>query len=185
MTGIYLSGTGNTEHCIKKLLFLLDKTAQAVPMEQKDAVHLLSQHDFIVFAYPVQFSNVPIMVKDFIKSQPDLWKGKKILCVATMGLFSGDGAGCSARLLKKYGAKIVGGFHIRMPDSVCDVKLLKKTFRRIGKSSGKQTERLRNAQRKSGKAGIPKTACIFITESPDYSASVCGTTAKPKVTRIN
>lgn len=41
MTGIYLSGTGNTEHCIKKLLFLLDKTAQAVPMEQKDAGHLL------------------------------------------------------------------------------------------------------------------------------------------------
>lgn len=73
-----------------------------------------------------KFSNVPVMVKDFIKSHPDLWKGKKILCVATMGLFSGDGAGCSARLLKKYGAKIVGGFHIRMPDSVCDVKLLKK-----------------------------------------------------------
>ena len=55
MIGIYLSGTGNTEHCIKKLLFLLDKTVQAVPMEQKDAGHLLSPHDFIVFAYPVQF----------------------------------------------------------------------------------------------------------------------------------
>lgn len=50
-----------------------------------------------------------------------------MLCVATMGLFSGDGAGCSARLLKKHGAKIVGGLHICMPDSVCDVKLLKKT----------------------------------------------------------
>ena len=55
----------------QKAAFLLDKTAQAVPMEQKDAVHLLSQHDFIVFAYPVQFSNVPIMVKDFIKNHPE------------------------------------------------------------------------------------------------------------------
>jgi len=40
---------------------------------------------------------------------------------------SGDGAGCSARLLKKYGARVVGGLHILMPDSVCDVKLLKKS----------------------------------------------------------
>lgn len=125
MTGIYLSGTGNTEHCIRKLLHLLDKTAQAVPIERKDAVHLLSQHDMIVFAYPVQFSNIPAMVRDFIKSNRNLWKNKKVLCVATMGLFSGDGAGCLARLLKKYGAEILGGFHIRMPDSVCDVRLLK------------------------------------------------------------
>ena len=125
MIGIYLSGTGNSEHCIKKLLFYLDKTAQAVPMEQKDAGHLLLHHDFIIFAYPVHFSNIPVMVRDFIKSHQNLWKHKKVLCVATMGLFSGDGAGCAARLLKKYGAKIVGGLHIHMPDSVCDVKLLK------------------------------------------------------------
>ena len=185
MIGIYLSGTGNTEHCIRKLVYLLDESAQAVPMEQKEAVHLLSQHDFIVFAYPVQFSNVPVMVKDFIKANPDLWKDKKVLCVATMGLFSGDGAGCSARLLKKYGAEIVGGLHIRMPDTVCDVKLLKKSPKRIRKSSGKQTERLKNVQRKSGKAGIPGTVCIFITESPDYSASVYGTMAGQRITRIN
>lgn len=127
MTGIYLSGTGNTEHYIQKLPHLLDKTAQAVPMEQKDAVHLLSQHDIIVFAYPVQFSSIPAMVRDLIQSNRNLWKNKKVLCVATMGLFSGDGAGCSARLLKKYGAEILGGFHIRMPDSVCDVSLLKRS----------------------------------------------------------
>ncbi len=39
-----------------------------------------------------------------------------------------DGAGCSARLLKKYGAKVVGGLHIHMPDFICDVKLLKKSL---------------------------------------------------------
>ena len=126
MVGIYLSGTGNTKHCIEKLLHLLDKTAQAVPIESLNAIEILPQHDFIVLAYPVQFSNAPIMVRDFIKRYSLLWKGKKVLCVATMGLFSGDGAGCSARLLKKYGAKVVGGLHIHMPDSVCDVKLLKK-----------------------------------------------------------
>ncbi len=45
----------------------------------------------LVLAYPVQFSNAPIMVRDFIRHYSELWKGKKVLCVATMGLFSGDG----------------------------------------------------------------------------------------------
>lgn len=126
MVGIYLSGTGNTKHCIEKLLHLLDETAQAVPIESRNAAEELKRHDFIVLAYPVQFSNAPIMIRDFIRHYSELWKGKKVLCVATMGLFSGDGAGCSAHLLKKYGARVVGGLHIHMPDSVCDVKLLKK-----------------------------------------------------------
>ena len=143
MVGIYFSGTGNTKHCIEKLLRLLDETAQAIPIESFNAVEVLPQHDFIVLAYPVQFSNAPIMVRDFIKRYSSLWKGKKVLCVATMGLFSGDGAGCSARLLKKYGAKVVGGLHIQMPDSVCDVKLLKKSVeqnREIIKAADRKIE---------------------------------------------
>ncbi len=143
MVGIYLSGTGNTKHCIDKLLRLLDETSQAIPIESLNAMEILPQHDFIVLAYPVQFSNAPIMVRDFIKRYSSLWKGKKVLCVATMGLFSGDGAGCSVRLLKKYGAKVVGGLHIQMPDSVCDVKLLKKSVeqnREIIKAADRKIE---------------------------------------------
>ena len=68
------------------------------------------------------------MVRDFIKKNAGIWRHKKVLCISTMGAFSGDGAGCTARLLKKYGATILGGVHIRMPDAVCDSKLLKKTI---------------------------------------------------------
>lgn len=105
MVGIYLSGTGNTKHCIEKLIHLLDETAQAIPIEKEEAVEGVSQHDFVVLAYPIQFSNAPVMVRDFVKRHSDLWKGKRVLCIATMGLFSGDGAGCSARLLKKVWCK--------------------------------------------------------------------------------
>lgn len=126
MVGIYLSGTGNTKRCIERLVHLLDEQAQTVPIEDDRAVAAIKENEIIVLAYPVQLSNAPVMVRDFIKNHADLWQDKKVLCVATMGAFSGDGAGCTARLLKKYGAKILGGLHIRMPDSVCDVKLLKK-----------------------------------------------------------
>ena len=127
MVGIYLSGTGNTKHCVEKAIWLLDKTAATVPLESADVIEHIKSNDTIIFGYPTQFSNAPYMVRDFINKNRLLWKNKKILCVATMGAFSGDGAGCTARLFKKYGAIILGGVHIKMPDSVCDSKLLKKS----------------------------------------------------------
>jgi len=127
-TGIYMSGTGNTKHCVTSLLSIIAPEAEAVPIESADAAKRIKESSTIVLAYPTQFSNAPYMVRDFIEKNKSLWKNKKVLCMATMGAFSGDGAGCSARLLRKYGAEIIGGLHIRMPDSVCDNKMLKKTL---------------------------------------------------------
>lgn len=53
---------------------------------------------------------------------------KNIYIIATMGLFSGDGSGVSARLFKKFGANIIGGLHVKMPDCIGDVKALKKPY---------------------------------------------------------
>ena len=63
----------------------------------------------------------------FINKNQNVWKGKKVFLITTMGLFSGDGTGCAARLLKKYGAVITGGIQIKMPDSIGDCKALKKS----------------------------------------------------------
>lgn len=127
IAGLYLSGTGNTRYCTETLLSLLDPNARAVPLEHPDAAAALREADAVLLAYPVQFSNLPKMVRDFIERHAALWPGKQVLCLATMGAFSGDGAGCAARLVKRYGATVLGGLHLRMPDSVCDSKLLKKT----------------------------------------------------------
>lgn len=126
MIGIYLSGTGNTKHCVEKLVNLLDNTAQILPLEHPQVINKIKSEDTFILGYPTQFSNAPYMVRDFIKKNAQLWNGKKVFCVNTMGLFSGDGTGCTARLLKKCGAIILGGIQIKMPDSVCDNKLLKK-----------------------------------------------------------
>ncbi len=125
MIGVYFSGTGNTKHCIEYLLKLLDPSNPAFAIESKEAISAIKTSDEIVFAYPIYYSNLPKFVKDFIVNHADLWKGKKIFILATMGLFSGDGAGCSARIFKKYGAKILGGLHLKMPDCIGDMKLLK------------------------------------------------------------
>lgn len=127
MTGIYFSGTGNTEYCIKRFIRSLGEENRAFPLEDAAAVGAAAEDSEIVFAYPVYYSNIPVIVRDFIIGNKTVWRGKRVFIIATMGLFSGDGAGVSARLFKRYGAEITGGLHVKMPDCIGDVKLLKKS----------------------------------------------------------
>ena len=96
-------------------------------IEDDGAAAAINDSSDIVFAYPVYYSCLPKPVKDFIVCNRSLWSGKRIFIIATMGLFSGDGTGVSARLFAKYGAEITGGLHLRMPDCIGDVKALKKS----------------------------------------------------------
>ena len=159
-----MSGTGNTKHCVERFLNLLENTdltegklmdKERESIENIDdimiliedsqrAVSMINEHDEILLAYPTQFSNVPYMVRDFINKNSKIWAGKKVLCMTTMGAFSGDGAGCSARILKKYGAHILGGIHLRMPDAVCDNKMLKKPLEENKEIVKKTDERIEN-----------------------------------------
>lgn len=127
MTGIYFSGTGNTKFCTEKFLEHFGNP-QIYSIEDNSAVSAISESCEIVFAYPVYYSNIPKIVRDFIEKNSSLWRGKNIFIITTMGLFSGDGAGVSARLFKKYGANVVGGLHLKMPDCIGDVKALKKSY---------------------------------------------------------
>jgi len=128
MLGIYFSGTGNTKHCIELFVKELDVTAKSISIEDESVLDEMQKSDFIVLAYPIYFSNSPKIMRDFIMQNKQKFIDKKVFIVATMGLFSGDGTGCSARLLSKYGAEIVGGLHLKMPDCIGDEKALKKTL---------------------------------------------------------
>lgn len=125
MTGIYFSGTGNTKYCLS--VFMEKFGGEIFSVEDKSAVPAITQSSDIAFAYPIYYSSLPKIVHDFITDNKDLWKGKNIYVIADIGLFSGDGAGVSARLFKKYGANVTGGLHLRMPDCIGDVRALKKS----------------------------------------------------------
>lgn len=126
MIGIYFSGTGNTRYCVEKFMQEYDPAAEAVSMEEECVVQKICAHRQLVMGYPVQFSNIPKIVQDFIAGNPSIWKNKQVFVIATMGLFSGDGAGILARLLTKHGAMVTGGLHLKMPDSIGDEKALKR-----------------------------------------------------------
>lgn len=128
MVGIYFSGTGNTKYCVETFVKECDDAALAFSIEEENIAQIISDQKEIVFGYPVQFSNLPKMLKDFVVSNSDIWRDKKVFIIATMGLFSGDGSGMLARLLENYGAIIEGGLHLKMPDSISDEKALKRSL---------------------------------------------------------
>ena len=142
------------------LLNELGNTGICAPIESEDAMKAL-EGDEILIAYPTMFSNIPYLVRDFINSHGSSWKGKKIFLITTMGLFAGDGTGCAARLLKKYGAEITGGLQIVMPDSIGDCKALKKSKEQNKAIIEKADKRIIDAARKIREGNYPKEGLSF------------------------
>ena len=147
MVGVYFSGTGNSRHVLDVFLKAYDETLTSFSIEDDGVLTAIKVHEELIFAYPVQYSTVPKILRDFICENKELWKGKKVFVIATMGLFSGDGAGALARLLQRYGAKVEGGIHIKMPDSIGDEKVLKRSFE-------KNKELVRQGEEKAERVAI-------------------------------
>ena len=139
MVGIYFSGTGNSRYAAELFCREYDKDAIAYTIEDDDVLMAVNSADVIVFSYPVQFSTVPKIVRDFVIDNSELWRNKKVFVIATMGLFSGDGAGNLGRLMKRFGAEVIGGLHLKMPDSIADEKALKRPLNK-NKELVKQAE---------------------------------------------
>lgn len=72
-----------------------------------------------------------------------------------------DFAGCCARLLKKCGAKVVGGLHLCMPDSICDVKLLKRSVEKNQKIIRKADRKIEKCAEKIRQGRYPKDGMYF------------------------
>lgn len=153
MTGIYFSGTGNTKFCVDKFVKEYGFSKNSFSIEDKEALAKIKNDNELVIGYPVQYSAIPKILQDFIVHNRYIWNGKSIFIIATMGVFSGDGAGILARLLKKYGAIIVGGLHLKMPDSICDESILKRSLKGNKKIVMKSEEKICKSVRnmKNGK----------------------------------
>ena len=168
MVGIYFSGTGNSRYAAEFFCNEYDETAKAFSIEDAKVIDAVKNDEMLVFTYPVQYSTVSKILRDYIIENKELWKNKKVFVIATMGLFSGDGAGILGRLLQQYGAEIIGGLHLKMPDSIGDEKVLKRPLE-------KNKEFVKKAEQKISKAvqflksGVVINFCVSTTKSTIYA----------------
>lgn len=145
--GVYFSGTGNTKYCVETFLHYLEEggaSACAFSIEDAGLLDAVKTSSEIIFAYPIYFSSLPKIVRDFILRHGEAFRGKPVYFLVTMGLFSGDGCGCAARLLSRRGAHVIGGLHVKMPDCIADERALKRPLeknRQLIKQAGQKMER--------------------------------------------
>ena len=67
MIGIYFSGTGNSRYALEVFLKEYDKSVKSFSIEDENVVNQIKSNDEIVISYPVQYSNIPKMLKDCIE----------------------------------------------------------------------------------------------------------------------
>lgn len=164
MIGVYFSGSGNSKHCLSVFMKEYTSECKIKSIEDEDVRDEMIQSDTIVFAYPVYYSTLPKIVHDFIVKNKDVFKGKKIFIIATMGLFSGDGTGCSARLFKAYGAQIIGGIHVKMPDSIADEQVLKKSVEKNKEVVKASEEKIIKAVKQTRNGRAPQEGLSFVSQ---------------------
>ena len=93
MTAIYFSGTGNTKFCAEKFMEHIGDS-QIYSIEDSAAVRAISESRDIVFAYPIYYSNLPKIVRDFIEKIPRFGR-EKIFTLSQQWDFSAETAqGC-------------------------------------------------------------------------------------------
>ena len=163
--GIYFSGTGNTKYCVETFMRVWDKDSLCCPLENSAAGRAVAECDSLVLGYPVYYSNLPAIVRDFIKQNTSAFRGKKVFLIATMGLFSGDGTGYAARILKEHGADIAGGLHVKMPDCIGDEKVLKRPMERNRKIVRAAAEKIHEAAEKYKNGNPPREGLGFMAHA--------------------
>ena len=75
MNIIYFSGNGNTRHCMEVLSSTLGG-GKIESIESENAVQLIKDSKEFILAYPVHFSNIPFIVKEFIQKTVGFLKAK-------------------------------------------------------------------------------------------------------------
>ena len=162
MIGIYFSGTGNSKYAAELFCKEYENESPTYSIEDTEALAAVADADLIIFAYPVQFSTVPKILRDYITEHNELWMNKKVFIIATMGLFSGDGSGMLGRLLKKCGAEVIGGLHLKMPDSIADEKALKRSLEKNRELVKQAEQKIKESVKRFQATGVPCAIVVSI-----------------------
>jgi ferredoxin len=137
MLTIYFSGTGNTKHIAE--LFSRKIAGGCFSIEEDvDFATKIQNHDTITFCYPIYWSRVPLIMRQFVGKHLAVLKGKKVVILVTQMIFSGDGARVFCDLFPAGHIEVMYAEHIFLPNNVNDLVLLgKKSDKRVRKQFGR------------------------------------------------
>ena len=123
MIMFYFSGTGNSKYVAE--LFCQNNNIECHSIEERiDFEKLIKAEDTIAFCYPIYFSRVPKIMREFVAQHLNTLKGKKIIIFCAQFMMSGDGTRAFAKLFPKNYIDVIYTEHFFMPNNMPDVPLL-------------------------------------------------------------
>lgn len=134
MIMFYFSGTGNSRYVAE--LFSKNMGAACHSIEENlDFESLIRAEDVVGFCYPVYFSGVPRIMREFAAQQMEALEGKKVIIFCTQLWLSGDGSMKFAMLFPKNHIDVIYTAHFFMSNNMNDLPLFPMASeRRIAKS---------------------------------------------------
>ena len=66
MNGLYFSGNGNTKHCMELFCNLTGGKAYSIEDTTNNPIKQLQNDTEIALGYPTHYSNIPVIMKEFI-----------------------------------------------------------------------------------------------------------------------
>ena len=91
-----------------------------------------------------------------------------------MEIFSGDGAGCAARILGRAGAKITGGTHVKMPAFILDVAIFSYLAQKNERLINDANAKLQRVARASAAGNPPQEGLGVLAVLRGFWDSGCG-----------
>lgn len=133
MLTLYFSATGNSKYIAE--LFSKQMYANCHSIEENlDFNNLIGAEESIAFCYPIYFSRVPRIMREFVGRYIESLKGKKLIIFCTQQILSGDGARAFAALFPHGYVEVVYAEHFFMPSNIfpvaTDMKKIANSFAR-------------------------------------------------------
>ena len=127
LTIIYFSGTGNTEYVAKRFLpRLAYDNVDIVSIEDDvDFKSVARDSDDIMLLYPIIGGNMPIIMRDFLMRNREIFWNKGLITIVTEAGFSGDGGSLAYRFLDDSRVIYKASAHIIAPTNVSFGKLIR------------------------------------------------------------
>jgi len=119
----YFSGTGNSKYIAE--LFCEHQAAACHSIEEEiDFGALIRAEDVVGFCYPVYFSGVPRVMREFVARHLEALRGKRVIVFCTQFMLSGDGTRKFVMLFPEGYMEVIYTEHFFMPNNMNDVPLL-------------------------------------------------------------
>jgi ferredoxin len=120
MTMFYFSGTGNSKYIAELFSDIMSVACHSIE-EDIDFKELIDTDDTIGFCYPIYFSRVPRIMREFVFRHRVSLKNKKLIIFCTQQILSGDGTRAFEALLPHKYTEVMYTEHFFMPSNIWPV----------------------------------------------------------------